>query len=190
MSEKFPANEAHENHEQSRQSPEQVPEQAHEQIAKTPEKSEKHSDIEQIRSSIDAHAKESAEIRSESEAQPKEQAHEQTFINRELKEIAYQRLLIRARRHFNSYDRTLSRIIHQPTLDTISEAASKSVGRPSGILGGGLTALIGTVIYYLVAKHYGYAYNFLVFVVLIFIGFLLGWAVELLWHLLRRPKKT
>jgi hypothetical protein len=187
MSEKFPSSESHEH---LHHGPEQSAELNHEQAPKAHEKHEQANDIEQIRHSIEQQAKDSEQVRKESDVQPKEQAGEQQFINRELKEMAYQRLLIRARRHFNGYDRTLSRIIHQPAVDAISEVASKTVGRPSGILGGGLAALIGTTIYYLVAKHYGYAYNFLVFVVLIFAGFLLGLTMEILWRLLRRSKRT
>jgi hypothetical protein len=115
---------------------------------------------------------------------------QQPPITFELKEIAYQRLLSRSRRHFKAYERTFSRIIHQPSIDAISGLASRSIGRPSGILGGGLVSLIGTIFYYAVTRHYGYSYNFSVFVIFMVAGFLLGWTVELLWRLIRRSKKS
>jgi hypothetical protein len=186
MSEKYPGNP---NHEELGHSHEENPGQSHENLEVTPENQEKPKDIEQIRHSIESHAKDSEKLRRES-APEQEQRRDQPFINRELKEMAYRRLLLRARRHFNAYDKMVSRVIHQPALDAVSEVASRTVARPSGILGGGLTALVGTTIYYLVAKHYGYSYNFLVFIILIFIGFLLGWSVELLWRFIKRPKRS
>jgi uncharacterized membrane protein YraQ (UPF0718 family) len=55
---------------------------------------------------------------------------------------------------------------------------AKSVGRPSGIIGGGLMALIGTSIYYYLSRHYGYSYNSFVFLLLMLVGFVLGWSIE------------
>lgn len=105
--------------------------------------------------------------------------HDEVHANRELKEMAYQRLLTRARRHMSPYSRLMSHVIHQPVVDKISEAASRSVGRPSGILGGGLVALLGTTAYYYIAKHYGYNYNSFVFLLLLVCGFIIGWTLEL-----------
>jgi flagellar biosynthesis GTPase FlhF len=111
--------------------------------------------------------------------------HQEQHINRELKEMAYQRLLNRARRHMSPYSRAMSHIIHQPVVDSVSEFTGKTVGRPSGILGGGILALIGTTAYYYIARHYGYNYNSFVFLLLLVCGFVLGWILELLYKMLR-----
>jgi translation elongation factor EF-G len=115
----------------------------------------------------------------------KQENHEPAIINHELKEIAYQRILRRTQRHLPAYSKAMSKIIHQPAVDAVSEAVSKSVGRPSGIIGGGLVALLGTSIYYYLTREYGYNYNSFIFLALMIVGFILGWAVEVLYKLFR-----
>src|SRR4029078_13320717 len=61
----------------------------------------------------------------------------QTYVNRELKEIAYSRLLNRARKQLSPPARSFSKFIHQPVVNSISEGLGQTVGRPSGIFGGG-----------------------------------------------------
>jgi hypothetical protein len=151
---------------------------------------DKNAEIEAIRQSIEQRSKSKEELIQESElGQTEEQASGPAFVDRQLKEIAYKRLLTRARRHMSSYDRLMSCIIHQPAIDKISEVTSHTIGRPSGILGGGLTAFLGTSAYYFITKHYGYSYSFSVFLILLGAGFLAGWLVEFIWRMLRSAKK-
>jgi translation elongation factor EF-G len=165
--------------------------QAHERIKhiheNAPEKAEKSSEeIEKI--SQDAHheAKSTEEMLHEANKGSTTEEKEPPLITFELKEIAYQRLLKRARRHLPTYSRTMSKIIHQPAVDAVSEAVSKTIGRPSGIIGGGLLALAGTSIYYYLAKHYGYSYNSFVFLLLMSVGFVIGWSAEVIFKLLKK----
>lgn len=109
------------------------------------------------------------------------------YVDKQLKNMAYSRLLNRARKQLNPLEKPLSKFMHQPVVDAISETAAKSIGRPSGLLGGGTVALVGTSIYYYIAKHYGYEYNFFVFIFLMAAGFAAGWSAELLFKL-RRAK--
>jgi hypothetical protein len=156
---------------------------AHERIKHihetAPEKQEKsREEIEEIRVEANHEAKSAEQMLHEANQDTKDQDNEQPLITFELKEIAYQRLLTRARRHLPTYSRAMSKIIHQPAVDAVSEAVGKTVGRPSGIIGGGLMALIGTSIYYYLARHYGYSYNSFVFLLLMLVGFVLGWSIE------------
>jgi hypothetical protein len=106
-----------------------------------------------------------------------------THINRELKAITLRRELSMIRRKLNKPEQALSRVIHQPVVRVASEAAAKTIRRPSGMLGGGLVALLGTSSYLYLAKHMGFEYNYLVFLVLFAGGFLLGLVLELVVHL-------
>jgi translation elongation factor EF-G len=169
--------------------------QTHERIKQihenAPEKAEKSAEeIEKI--SQDAHheAKSTEEMLHEANKGSTAKESEQPLITFELKEIAYQRLLKRARRHLPTYSRAMSKIIHQPAVDAVSEIVSKTVGRPSGIIGGGLMALVGTSIYYYLAKHYGYSYNSFVFLLLMSVGFVLGWCAEVIFKLLKRSPRN
>ena len=73
----------------------------------------------------------------------------------------------------------MSRVIHQPVVRVTSEAIGKTVSRPSGLLGGGLVALMGTSIYLYLANHLGFKYNYGVFLCLFVVGFGLGLVLEL-----------
>ena len=95
-------------------------------------------------------------------------------LTRELKTI---------QRKESAPDRTLSKIIHQPAIRAVSEATSKTLSRPSGLLGGGILAFAGTGGYLYLAKHIGFSYQSSVFLVLLVAGFGLGLALEALLRL-------
>lgn len=110
-------------------------------------------------------------------------------VNQELKAITLRRELQMIRRKLPAPQRVLSKAIHQPVVRTISEGAGRTVSRPSGLLGGGLTAFLGTSAYLLLAKHYGFQYNYGVFLLLFVGGFALGLILELFVHLATARKQ-
>ena len=69
-----------------------------------------------------------------------------TYFSRELKNMTFNRSLKNARRHMNAPSKALSKVIHQPVIEKVSEVAGATVARPSGILGGGLFAVLGSAI--------------------------------------------
>ena len=115
----------------------------------------------------------------EAAAQPARPTH----VNSELKGITLRRELQQIRRKLPAPQRALSRTIHQPVVRVISAAADKTVSRPSGLLGGGMVAFLGTSGYLYLAKQYGFTYNYLVFLVLFIGGFGLGLIIELFMNL-------
>ncbi len=112
----------------------------------------------------------------------------QAYANKELKKIAYKRWLKRARKQLPFHKKLFSQLVHQSSVEMISELAAETIGRPSGVLGGGILALAGSLAYYYIAKHYGYEYNFLLFVLLLAAGFVVGCLIELFYKMFRaRP---
>jgi flagellar biosynthesis GTPase FlhF len=146
--------------------------------------------LEAIREQVQEKAQSAEQVKTLEESDRSHTPTDQPFANRELKEMAYKRTLNRVRQQISSPDRLVSRIIHQPTVNAVSEAMSKTIGRPSGLLGGGFLSLVGTSVYYYVTKHYGYEYNNLIFLILLVGGFIAGWLVEALWHLFSSRKKV
>jgi hypothetical protein len=106
-------------------------------------------------------------------------------MHRQLKNDAYQHTLQKTRRELSAPDRLLSRVIHQPVIDTASTVAANTVGRPAALFAGGLFALIGSSLLLYVAKHNGFTYNYGIFALCLAGGFALGLVVELLWRLAR-----
>jgi hypothetical protein len=188
MSERYPgASESH--HETSHESKANHERIVPAEASRSPEKVEhKHlKNIEHIRRSAHEQALKSETVHVAGD----EKAHKPTeaYVNRELKELSYNRLLNRARKSLSPPARLASRVIHQPVINATSEVMAKTVARPSGIFGGGLLALTGTLLYYFITKHYGYSYNHFVFLLLLVAGFAVGWISEILWRL-SRPSKT
>jgi hypothetical protein len=104
-------------------------------------------------------------------------------VNRELKQITLQRELKQIRRKLPRRQRVLSKVIHQPVIRVVSETTGKTLSRPSGLLGGGLVALLGTSTYLFLAKERGFPYNYGVFLALFAGGFIVGLVLELAVHL-------
>lgn len=118
------------------------------------------------------------------QAETAKEAAKYNYTSHELETSTGQLGLQRLRRHETKPERALSRIVHQPAVRVVSEAASKTVSRPSGLLGGGIVALLGTSGYLYLAKHTGFSYNYTVFLLLFVGGFLVGVALETLAWLL------
>jgi hypothetical protein len=100
-------------------------------------------------------------------------------IYKEMKSQTYGRTMGRIRQQLPAPERLMSKVMHQKTIDSVSDAMSKTIARPSGILGGGALALIGSSILLYMAKKYGFEYNFFMFFILVGCGFVLGIIAEL-----------
>lgn len=107
----------------------------------------------------------------------------------EMKSQAYTRSLRHIRQRLSVPERTLSKIAHNKVVESASNGLSKTVARPSGILGGGIAALLGSSILLYMAKYYGFQYNFFVFFVLLAGGFVIGLIAELLVRAFAKAKR-
>lgn len=106
-----------------------------------------------------------------------------------LKKQTLKRELQSIQRKESAPARTLSKVVHQPTIQAVSEVAGKTVSRPSGLLGGGFVALVGTSVYLYLAYHIGFTYQPTVFLLLLVVGFALGLAGELLVRLVMHSRQ-
>lgn len=109
-------------------------------------------------------------------------------LQRELKRDAYNKTIRKIHSQLAPAERSFSKLIHHRAVEPVSEIGAKTIARPSGILGGGIIALIGSSVVLFMAKHYGFEYNLSIFFILLGMGFVVGLLVELVGHLLRRNK--
>jgi hypothetical protein len=135
--------------------------------------------IERLREDVEGTAKSKSE-KLNSELDEKQSSAPAPMYSRDVKKAAYNKELNRARKHMKTPQKTFSKIIHNPIVEPISEFGSKTVARPSGLLGGGIFASAGTLILYIMSRYYGFEYNFFVFILLLLLGFLIGICVELI----------
>lgn len=82
--------------------------------------------------------------------------------------------------------KSFSKVVHQPLVRRVSESASKTVSRPSGMLGGGITAFLGSLSYLVLAYRIGFTYNYLLFLGFFIGGFILGVCLEYALYGLRK----
>ncbi len=130
--------------------------------------------LDEIRHNIDTQAVEAEKTRGETvEDEPTTQ-----HVTKELKTIRYKETMRYVRRHLTKRERKFSSIIHAPTVEKVSEVGAKTIARPSGLLGGGLVALIGSIGTLYIARQYGFEVPNSLFMALFVIGFAVGVVAE------------
>lgn len=151
---------------------------------KTPEH---HShNLESIHSKIEQAAHKQAELKPK--YQDKTYENHTIYATQGLKSHMFSRTLTRTRKHLNKPDQMLSKFVHNPAVNTISALGEKTIARPSGLLAGSITAFIGVSVFYYLSRHYGFAYNWLLIVILFVSGYAIGYAIELgviIWQKIR-----
>lgn len=109
----------------------------------------------------------------------------ESSFNKGVKTKAYYKIINRARGRLSPVEKVISRAIHQPIVDEVSDLASKTVGHSWGILGAGLLGLSGTFTYSVAGLYYGYSYNSSILLLFLGGGFILGVLMKVLFNLLR-----
>lgn len=89
---------------------------------------------------------------------------------------SFQKTMTIIQSQMSSPSRTFSRVIHNPVVEKMSEAAGRTVARPNAILAGSLAAFILTLVIYLVARSRGYPLSGSETIA----AFALGWAIGLI----------
>ena len=112
------------------------------------------------------------------------------YIDRAMKRVSLNNELKLIRTKLTSNQRLLSKGVHQPTIRRLSDVASHTITRPVGLLGGGVLAFCGSLIYLLFSKYVGLRYNYLIFIMLFVLGYAIATAIELLSKASRPSKEN
>ena len=137
-----------------------------------------HHNLEKIRHMAEQEAEQTKKIVTETE--PDQAADSMLGMQHSLKANAYERTLAKVQQKLPKAARAFSKITHNPIVDKVSNVGSQTIARPSGILGGSISAFLGSLVLLYYSKHYGFRYNYLVLSMLFVGGFLLGAILELL----------
>ncbi|HEY4963304.1 MAG TPA: hypothetical protein VIH90_01245 [Candidatus Saccharimonadales bacterium] len=177
---------SHENHERDKDR-KKTPEVAHNKLNEEQAKK-----LEQARAEIDSQTIEKDKVIEKiAETSKSESGEFKGPVSGEMKKNALKRELKHVRRHLPKVDQLGSKVIHQPLVKVISDASAKTITRPSGLLGGGIAAFIGSALYYYFTKHIGVNYNYLLFISFFVAGFAIGLIIELIvWSSSQRNKST
>jgi len=107
-------------------------------------------------------------------------------VHRSHKKMTYRATMRRVESKLPTYQRTFSKVINNDTVDKVSNIASKTVARPSGLLGGGAVTFIALLVITFYASRYGWEVSGSEFIVFVFAGWATGLVLEGLLKLVRR----
>lgn len=100
------------------------------------------------------------------------------LIDNAIKTLRMRRNLGHVQNKLKPAEKSFSKVVHQPLVQLVSESAAKTISRPSGILGGGVVAFLGSLGYLYLSRHLGFTYNYLFFLLFFIAGFALGSMAE------------
>ena len=106
------------------------------------------------------------------------QAKQPQYVDKLVQSITLKNELNNIRQRLPLSQKLFSKAIHQPVIRNVSELSAKSIARPSGLLGGGLCAFIGSLAYLLFAQYIGLTYNYLLAILFFVFGFVVGICIE------------
>jgi len=92
--------------------------------------------------------------------------------------------LKQAQSRLSPSERKFSQVIHNPTIETVSDIAGGSIARPSGLLWGGIFSFFGSLTVLFVCRYFGYEYSYFIALAGFAGGFITGIIIESLWKLL------
>jgi len=166
------------------------PEKPLDEIESKHDKQERHNhNIDKIQESIHESAVSAKEVNISKLDKDNSDSKHILGIHRELKQDAYKQTIQRVRSALPPIQRSFSKLIHNKTIEPLSEVTSKTIARPSGILSGGIIALVGSSVVLYMARFYGFRYNFSLFFILLGVGFVFGLLAEIGIHIIRMRKK-
>lgn len=171
----------------------------HQEVRLSPVETSAERQLEQTkRSEFDSHetsaedqAKQAEQALNEARAQAKDSVLEinedepnsgqtPTFIDKSARQAGLAAEFNAIRAKLSPAQRLFSSSIHQPAIRQISSIGAKTVARPYGLLGGGVMAFCGSLVYLLFSKYIGIQYNYLIFLFLFAIGYILATLYELI----------
>jgi cation transport ATPase len=149
------------------------------------DKEKQHHQVDKIRHEIESRAlskKEQSKVESETSATWHAGDH------RHSKAEGYKKTMQRVQAHLPSKSRTFSKLLHNKTVERLSEVSAVTIARPNCVLIGATFSLIGSILLLFASKRYGFEYNYFVIVVLFAIGYLTGLVWDVIVLLLAKKR--
>ena len=165
---------------ESKKHHERIKEQLERSAENSPSRS--HSETESIRHEVHEQAIAGAEMhKPASEARQ----HQPIGYTKKDKAHAFETTMHHARDKMNTSEKLLSKIIHQPAVEKISDIAGATVTRPSGIAGATIASFIGLASVYGIARFVGFSLSGSEMPLLLLVGFVMGLLCEWVYKSIR-----
>jgi hypothetical protein len=93
-------------------------------------------------------------------------------------DASFKTTMTEVRSQMNTPSRTFSKVIHNKTVEKVSEATSNTVARPNALLSGAFFAFVLTLAVYLISKNIGYELSGFESIGAFILGWILGLAYD------------
>ncbi len=94
---------------------------------------------------------------------------------------AFKREMKKVQSHLPPASRTLSKVVHNRVVESVSEVLEETVLRPSVLIGGAIVGLIGGSIFYIYARIAGFPLSGSEFLISLIAGALIGVVLEIIY---------
>ncbi len=139
-------------------------------------------DIESVRHEALNEAARAEKEQQKEEAPEKSPAERRTLgPNKAEEEVSFKATMKEVRGQMSAPSRAFSKVIHNKTVEKVSEGVGNTIARPNAILSGAVFAFALTLGVYLVAKNLGYPLSGFETIA----AFLLGWALGIVYDFLK-----
>jgi hypothetical protein len=116
----------------------------------------------------------------ERQAAPAEHRGER-LIGKAERDASFNTTMQEVRTHMTPASRTFSKVIHNKTIEKVSDVAGSTIARPNAILSGAVLAFVLTLSVYLIAKNLGYTLSGFESIG----AFVIGWALGVTYDFLK-----
>lgn len=103
------------------------------------------------------------------------------LITRRHREQSFKKQMEEIQPHLSSSERLFGKVIHNKTIESVSDTTAQTIARPNALLSGSISAFLLVTIVYLLAKHYGYPLSGFETIA----AFALGWVLGLIYDYAR-----
>lgn len=102
----------------------------------------------------------------------------------------YKTVMHHVENELSSYEIILSRILHNPLIHVLCEALSRTILRPSGLIGALLVATPALLVIHIVASYAGFSLSGTEVGIFLAIGFCIGITCEILQSVFKRTRSS
>lgn len=108
----------------------------------------------------------------------KSPAQKRALFTRQQRDASFKRQMEAAQADMTPSERRFSKIIHNKTVESVSDTVGSTLARPNALLSGSIFAFLLVTIVYLLAKHYGYQLSGFETIGAFIIGWILGFIYD------------
>lgn len=125
-------------------------------------------------------ALEQAESQQASQEQKREPEKRRDLLTKADRQASFDNTMKVVQSQLSTPSRAFSKVIHNPAVEKVSEAAGKTVARPNAILAGSIAAFVFTLAIYTLAKINGYPLSGAETIATFFGGWVIGIVIDIL----------